>query len=134
MSGAARLGLTAFHWPLTAPRISSLAFFLTSASFFSFLSPLPPPSSDWCEFKEMTEVIVGVSLVRAKPGIVSASVEYMLVIATPIMVYLVGVEFRRGADGLPDRREMNLHRQTLFSTSTDNVRPLAFLLFGAAVF
>jgi hypothetical protein len=82
----------------------------------------------------MTEVIVGVSLVRAKPGIVSASVEYMLVIATPIMVYLVGVEFRRGADGRPDRREMNLHRQTLFSTSTDNVRPLEFSFFGAAVF
>ena len=70
----------------------------------------------------MTEVIVGVSLVRARPGVVSANVEFMLVIATPIMVYLVGIEFRRGADGLSDRREMNLHRQTLFSTSTDNVR------------
>ncbi|EGD80445.1 hypothetical protein PTSG_11090 [Salpingoeca rosetta] len=73
---------------------------------------------DFCCYQELEEVIVGVGLVRPKPGVYDASIEHLLVLATPLMVYLIGVDMRMDES---DVGEVHLNPAVLHTTATDNV-------------
>eukprot|EP00730_Choanoeca_flexa_P008962 TRINITY_DN12562_c0_g2_i1.p1 TRINITY_DN12562_c0_g2~~TRINITY_DN12562_c0_g2_i1.p1 ORF type:complete len:1292 (+),score=380.00 TRINITY_DN12562_c0_g2_i1:19-3894(+) len=75
--------------------------------------------TDFCVYKELAEVIVGVALVKPRPGSFDPRVEYLLCLATPSTVSLVGVEFQRTAEGQVE--ELNLDADAHYVTSTDNV-------------
>ena len=75
-------------------------------------------------YDELEEVIVAVALVSPKPGIFGDDVQHLLVLATPITVFLIGVTFEpltylneRNYHG----RKMNFDPSTLLPVPTDNV-------------
>jgi len=52
-------------------------------------------SADFYAYSELNQVIVSVGLVRPKPGIFPPEIKYLLVLATPVEVVLLGVRFEQ---------------------------------------
>ncbi|EDQ93055.1 uncharacterized protein MONBRDRAFT_22425 [Monosiga brevicollis MX1] len=83
--------------------------------------------SDLCVYRELQEVIVGVALVRPKPGVFDAKIQYLLALATPLTVYLVGVEFTGRPHPTMHGCQMNMDPDALHRASTDNVAMTALV-------
>ncbi|XP_067928624.1 nuclear pore complex protein Nup155-like [Watersipora subatra] len=79
--------------------------------------------SDLAFFDAIKETIIACGLAKPKPG-TCAGIPYLLVIATPIDIYLLGVTFgdvnSQGATSDPRSCDMNLLPAPLFALSTDN--------------
>lgn len=69
------------------------AFFSLLAFPLIALNLLTPRRSSFSTFEELTDVIVGVALVRPRPGVFVDSISHLLVLATPSQVTLVGLGY-----------------------------------------
>ncbi|XP_041357627.1 nuclear pore complex protein Nup155-like [Gigantopelta aegis] len=79
--------------------------------------------SDLAFFDGLNETILSTGLVKPKPGIFQPCVQYLLVLATPVDIVLLGVSFIKPFEGslaghVED--EMHLLPDPLFSIPTDN--------------
>ena len=94
---------------------------------------------DFVAFEELDQVIVSVALVKPIPGTFIADVKYLLVIATPIEIVLLGVGFAPGRGGLTlypvgffvffvfALLSNQSAFQTQLSTSSDNVNMISIV-------
>uniref|UniRef100_T1ILK6 Nucleoporin Nup133/Nup155-like N-terminal domain-containing protein n=1 Tax=Strigamia maritima TaxID=126957 RepID=T1ILK6_STRMM len=74
-------------------------------------------ATDLAYFNRLNETILSVTLARHKPGIFRSHVHYLLCLATPVEVILLGVSFS-GDDFY--RSEMHLIPEPLFTLTSDN--------------
>ncbi|GFN98864.1 nuclear pore complex protein nup155-like [Plakobranchus ocellatus] len=80
--------------------------------------------SDLAYFDGLNETILSAALLRPKPGIFQPHIQYLMCLATPVDIVLLGVSFYKSADGgSGDHRggEMHLLPDPLFSIPTDGV-------------
>ncbi|XP_077354036.1 nuclear pore complex protein Nup155 isoform X2 [Festucalex cinctus] len=77
---------------------------------------------DVAYFDGLIETILAVGLVKPKPGILQPYIHYLLVLATPVDVSILGVSFPKGPAGLNDSMSGGLHLlpEPLYSVPTDN--------------
>jgi nuclear pore complex protein Nup155 len=73
--------------------------------------------TDFCEYDELDQVIVSAGLVKPKPNIFKDYVKYLLILATPVEVFLVAVTFNN------NQTEINL-LPTGYSAPTDSTNML----------
>ena len=52
-------------------------------------------SGDLAYFDGLAEVIVAVELVHVKPGVFKDEIKYLLTLATPMEILMIGVQFRQ---------------------------------------
>ncbi|GJN92310.1 hypothetical protein Rhopal_005340-T1 [Rhodotorula paludigena] len=74
--------------------------------------------SSFSTFEELTDVIVGVALVRPRPGVFVDSISHLLVLATPSQVTLVGLGYTSPGPGA--KKEVTFYLTGL-SVPTDGV-------------
>jgi nuclear pore complex protein Nup155 len=67
------------------------------------------------------QVICAVGLARAKPGVFVAAIQYLLVLATPVELILVGVCCSASGDGTDPYAELSLQPLPEYIISTDGV-------------
>eukprot|EP00053_Salpingoeca_punica_P019526 m.198287 g.198287 ORF g.198287 m.198287 type:complete len:1360 (+) comp17674_c0_seq4:1-4080(+) len=129
-----RLQVSALHGVF--PEISRAWFTIDSALYiWDYID-----GSDFCVYDELNEVIVGVGLVKPLKGVFREDVSHLLVLATPVMVHLIAVEFRHtdgrtvaaasaaaaaagskvAASGMHGS-EMHIDADALFTAPTNNV-------------
>ncbi|KAK3794466.1 hypothetical protein RRG08_003619 [Elysia crispata] len=80
--------------------------------------------SDLAYFDGLNETILSAALLRPKPGIFQPYIQYLMCLATPVDIVLLGVSFYKSADGGSGDhrgREMHLLPDPLFSIPTDGV-------------
>uniref|UniRef100_A0A0D9VRE4 UDP-3-O-acyl-N-acetylglucosamine deacetylase n=1 Tax=Leersia perrieri TaxID=77586 RepID=A0A0D9VRE4_9ORYZ len=73
------------------------------------------------EYNANEQVICAVGLARAKPGIFVEAIQYLLVLATPIELMLVGVCCSASGDGTNPYAELSLQPLPEYMISTDGV-------------
>jgi len=61
--------------------------------------PFRCTSSSFSTFEELTDVIVGVALVRPRPGVFVDSISHLLILSTPSQVHLVGLGYAPPSPG-----------------------------------
>ncbi|XP_076083087.1 nuclear pore complex protein Nup155-like isoform X1 [Mytilus galloprovincialis] len=78
--------------------------------------------TDIAYFDGLNETILSVALVRPKQGIFQPHIQYLLCLATPVDIVLLGVTFTRPFDGSSSSGggDMHLLPEYLFSIPTDN--------------
>lgn len=76
---------------------------------------------DLAYFDGLSETILAVGLVRPKIGIFQKHIQFLLCLATPVEIVLLGVSFSRKRDDSPLYEEMHLLPEPLFSIATDNI-------------
>ncbi|XP_014679572.1 PREDICTED: nuclear pore complex protein Nup155-like, partial [Priapulus caudatus] len=82
--------------------------------------------SDLAYFDGLNETILSVALVKPKPRIFQSHIEFLLCLATPVDIVLLGVSFAQSQEGMvgggeqPGHAEMHLLPEPLFSIPTDN--------------
>ncbi|CAC5400979.1 NUP155 [Mytilus coruscus] len=76
--------------------------------------------TDIAYFDGLNETILSVALVRPKQGIFQPHIQYLLCLATPVDIVLLGVTFTRPFDGASGGGDMHLLPEYLFSIPTDN--------------
>uniref|UniRef100_A0A673MFU1 Nuclear pore complex protein Nup155-like n=1 Tax=Sinocyclocheilus rhinocerous TaxID=307959 RepID=A0A673MFU1_9TELE len=83
--------------------------------------------SDVAYFDGLSETILSVGLVRPKPGIFQPHIHFLLVLATPVDVVILGLSFPKAHTGLNDSMSgaMQLLPDPLYSIPTDNTYLLA---------
>lgn len=83
--------------------------------------------SDVAYFDGLSETILSVGLVKPKPGIFQPHIHYLLVLATPVDVVILGLSFPKAHTGLNDSMSgaMQLLPDPLYSIPTDNTYLLA---------
>ncbi|XP_065120565.1 nuclear pore complex protein Nup155 isoform X1 [Paramisgurnus dabryanus] len=83
--------------------------------------------SDVAYFDGLSETILSVGLVKPKPGIFQPHIHYLLVLATPVDVVILGLSFPKAQTGLNDSMSgaMQLLPDPLYSIPTDNTYLLA---------
>ncbi|BGP18726.1 hypothetical protein JCM10213_009205 [Rhodosporidiobolus nylandii] len=74
--------------------------------------------SSFSTFEELTDVIVGVALVRPRPGVFVDSISHLLVLATPSQVTLVGLGYTAPSPGA--KKEVTFY-MTGLSVPTDGI-------------
>ncbi|GAA6061215.1 hypothetical protein JCM10212_001536 [Sporobolomyces blumeae] len=74
--------------------------------------------SSFSTFEELTDVIVGVALVRPRPGVFVDSISHLLVLATPSQVHLVGLGYVAPSPGA--KKEVTFYLTGL-SVPTDGI-------------
>ncbi|GAA5858950.1 hypothetical protein JCM8547_007170 [Rhodosporidiobolus lusitaniae] len=74
--------------------------------------------SSFSTFEELTDVIVGVALVRPRPGVFVDSISHLLVLATPSQVTLVGLGYTAPSPGA--KKEVTFYLTGL-SVPTDGI-------------
>ncbi|XP_077377785.1 nuclear pore complex protein Nup155-like isoform X2 [Festucalex cinctus] len=82
---------------------------------------------DVTSFGSLAETILAVGLVKPKQGILPPDIRYLLVLATPVDVSILGVKFPKGQAGLNDIMSggMQLLPYPLYSIPTDKVHILS---------
>ncbi|KAL5017128.1 hypothetical protein ScPMuIL_006717 [Solemya velum] len=78
---------------------------------------------DLAYFDGLSETILSAALVKPKPGIFQLHIQYLLVLATPADIVLLGVSFAQPHDGNymdANSGAMHLLPEPLFSVPTDN--------------
>ncbi|XBH86278.1 hypothetical protein VPH35_073977 [Triticum aestivum] len=73
------------------------------------------------EYHADEQAICAVGLARAKPGIFVEAIQYILILATPVEVMLVGVCCSASADGTDPYAELSLQPLPEYMISTDGV-------------
>ncbi|KAJ3091850.1 hypothetical protein HK102_013147 [Quaeritorhiza haematococci] len=86
---------------------------------FPDLNELLKTGDDFYMFEDQDQVIVSVGLAKPIPGVFIDQIEYLLIVATPIEIILLGVAFSGGADG-GKKRELTLYN-THMSVPSDNI-------------
>uniref|UniRef100_A0A8C1ABL2 Nuclear pore complex protein Nup155 n=1 Tax=Cyprinus carpio carpio TaxID=630221 RepID=A0A8C1ABL2_CYPCA len=83
--------------------------------------------SDVAYFDGLSETILSVGLVKPKPGIFQPHIHFLLVLATPVDVVILGLSFPKAHTGLNDSMSgaMQLLPDPLYSIPTDNTYLLA---------
>ncbi|XP_056593188.1 nuclear pore complex protein Nup155 isoform X1 [Triplophysa dalaica] len=83
--------------------------------------------SDVAYFDGLSETILSVGLVKPKPGIFQPHIHFLLVLATPVDVVILGLSFPKAQAGLNDSMSgaMQLLPDPLYSIPTDNTYLLA---------
>ncbi|XP_051971626.1 nuclear pore complex protein Nup155-like isoform X1 [Xyrauchen texanus] len=83
--------------------------------------------SDVAYFDGLSETILSVGLVKPKPGIFQAHIHFLLVLATPVDVVILGLSFPKAQTGLNDSLSgvMQLLPDPLYTIPTDNTYLLA---------
>ncbi|TRY66457.1 hypothetical protein DNTS_035000 [Danionella cerebrum] len=83
--------------------------------------------SDVAYFDGLSETILSVGLVKPKPGIFQSHIHYLLVLATPVDVVILGLSFPKAQTGLNDSMSgaMQLLPDPLYTLPTDNTYLLA---------
>lgn len=79
--------------------------------------------TDLAYFDGLNETILSAALVKPKQGIFQPHIQYLLCLATPVDIVLLGVSFSRPYDGATSDSgsgEMHLLPEPLFSIPTDN--------------
>ncbi|KAK2179646.1 hypothetical protein NP493_478g02009 [Ridgeia piscesae] len=79
--------------------------------------------SDLAYFDGLSETILSAGLVRPKPGVFQQHIEFLLVLATPVDIVLLGVSFSKHFEGSAFG-EMHLLPEPLFTVPTDNTHVL----------
>lgn len=77
-----------------------------------------PRRSSFSTFEELTDVIVGVALVKPRPGVFVDSISHLLVLATPAQVTLVGLGYAAPSPGA--KKEVTFYLTGL-SVPTDGI-------------
>jgi len=80
--------------------------------------------TDLAYFDGLSETILSVALVKPKPGIFQPHIQYLMCLATPVDIILLGVSFFKsseGGGGDYSSEEMHLLPDPLFSIPTDGV-------------
>jgi nuclear pore complex protein Nup155 len=67
---------------------------------------------DFQMYQELTQIIVSVGLVRPKAGVFPPKIKFVLVLATPVDIVMVGLHFER-----------NIHGPLTLYSSTSALRP-----------
>ncbi|XP_030624241.1 nuclear pore complex protein Nup155 [Chanos chanos] len=82
---------------------------------------------DVAYFDGLSETILSVGLVKPKPGIFQPHIHFLLVLATPVDVVILGLSFPKAHTGLNDSMSgaMQLLSDPLYSIPTDNTYMLA---------
>ncbi|XP_046901135.1 nuclear pore complex protein Nup155 isoform X1 [Hypomesus transpacificus] len=82
---------------------------------------------DVAYFDGLSETILSVGLVKPKPGIFQPHIHFLLVLATPVDVVILGLSFPKAQAGLNDSMSggMQLLPDPLYSIPTDNTYLLA---------
>lgn len=75
---------------------------------------------DLAYFDGLSETILSVGLVHPKKSIFQPHIQFLLCLATPIEIVLLGVSFTRKRDDSPPYEEMHLLGEPLFTLATDN--------------
>jgi nuclear pore complex protein Nup155 len=89
--------------------------------------------SDLAYFDGLNEVILSVGLVRPKPGVFQGHIVYLLVLATPVEIVVLGVSFSGSQEDV--LAEMHLLPEPLFTLPSDNVAMLSICgTLGGRVF
>jgi nuclear pore complex protein Nup155 len=73
---------------------------------------------DTAYYDRLTETIVGVALVKPRPGVFQPYVKRLLVVITCVEVVILGVTFSAGPAG---NELLNLIPEPVFQLATDNV-------------
>ncbi|XP_051972803.1 nuclear pore complex protein Nup155 [Xyrauchen texanus] len=83
--------------------------------------------SDVAYFDGLSETVLSVGLVKPKPGIFQPHIHFLLVLATPVDVVILGLSFPKAQTGLNDSLSgaMQLLPDPLYSIPTDNTYLLA---------
>eukprot|EP00795_Rhopilema_esculentum_P004293 gene4293-20493_t len=76
--------------------------------------------TDVAYFDGLDEVILTAGLITPKPGVFQEHIQFLLCIATPFSIVVLGVSFSEEKDGKV-YGEMHLQPQPLFTVPTDNV-------------
>ena len=77
-------------------------------------------SGDLAYFDGLSDTILNVSLVTPKPGILQPHIKYLLCLATPVEIVLLGVSFSTSPGG-GEAAEMHLLPEPLFSLPSDQL-------------
>ena len=77
-------------------------------------------SGDLAYFDGLSDTILNVSLVTPKPGILQPHIKYLLCLATPVEIVLLGVSFSTSPGG-GKAAEMQLLPEPLFSLPSDQL-------------
>ncbi|KAI0209905.1 hypothetical protein LSAT2_005340 [Lamellibrachia satsuma] len=80
--------------------------------------------SDLAYFDGLSETILSAGLVKPKAGVFQPHIEFLLVLATPVDIVLLGVSFSKHFEGVAFG-EMHLLPEPLFTVPTDNIHILS---------
>lgn len=79
--------------------------------------------NEFAVFSGLSQVIVSVALVKPKPSVFVKEIEFLLVLATPVEVVMVGVEFERVNGRRNVQNRIRLH-PTQMAVPTDDIQML----------
>ncbi|KAK3089178.1 hypothetical protein FSP39_001520 [Pinctada imbricata] len=85
---------------------------------------------DLAYFDGLSETILSTALVKPKPGIFQPHIQYLLCLATPVDIVLLGVSFTHPYDGVHSdysQGEMHLLPEPLFTIPTDNTYMISII-------
>ena len=79
--------------------------------------------TDVAYYDGISEMIIGVGLVKPKPGVFKSFIKYLLVLTTTMEIIVLGVTFSKTevAPGGPQMEEMHLVPDPIFQISSDEV-------------
>ncbi|KAI8929792.1 Non-repetitive/WGA-negative nucleoporin C-terminal-domain-containing protein [Entophlyctis helioformis] len=76
-------------------------------------------------FDDQEQIIIAAALVRPVPGVFLEQIEYVLVVATPLEIILLGVAFSQKAQGNKPRGDMAIYR-TEMSIASDGLYEIVY--------
>ncbi|XP_015792110.1 nuclear pore complex protein Nup155 [Tetranychus urticae] len=74
--------------------------------------------SDMAYYDGLTEVIIGVALLKPKPGIFKDNIKYVLCLTTLVEIVLLGIQYRESGTEMID--DLHVDFEPLFTIATDN--------------
>lgn len=101
------------------PEINRAYITVDNKLFLWNYSDVNKEGGEFMVYTDLTQIIVSVGLVKPKPGVFPKQIKYLLVLATPVEVVLVGLRFLND-----DVRQALTVYSTQFQVPTDNVNML----------
>lgn len=78
-------------------------------------------STDVAYFDGVSEIIITVGLVKPKPGVFQDFVHYLLILATPTNIVVLGVTFSQSNESFTASEEMHITQEVVYTLPTDGV-------------